>query len=188
MKKAFSKEIKRYTICILVENLPGIISQISRLFSRKGYNIESIVSGLTERPGICRVSIEILANELMVEQIAAQCRKILPVKAVKIFDEDTCIRREIALIKVSANDRASRSEIIQLVNIFRAQILDAAKDSLIIWTFGTETKNAALIELLNDYGILEIAKTGTIAIERGRNTIYDTDKLQEEYDYGKNVL
>ena len=98
------------------------------------------------------------------------------------------IRREIALIKVRAEDHSTRDEIIQLVNIFRAKIIDVGRESLTVWVFGSESKNTALIQMLTEFGILEIAKTGTIAIERGRSTIYDNNKLQEEYDYGKNVL
>ena len=188
MKREFDSTRKLYTLCILVEDVPGVLSQVARLFSRKGYNIESIVSGATDRPGITRISIEILADELMIEQIDAQCRKLLPVKAVKILDEDTCIRREIALIKVSAADHSSRDEIIQLVSIFRAKVIDVSREALTIWVFGSASKNEALINMLEDFGILEIAKTGTIAIERGRSTIYDNSKLREEYDYGKNVL
>jgi len=188
VKQQWNTERKLYTLCILVEDIPGILSQVARLFSRKGYNIESIVSGATDKPGITRISIELMGDELMIEQIAAQCRKLLPVKAVKILDEETCIRREIALIKVRAADRAARDEVIQLVNIFRAQVIDVSKESLTIWVFGSQSKNTALIGMLEDFGILEIAKTGTIAIERGRSTIYDDNKIKEEYDYGKNVL
>ena len=188
MKQQWNTERKLYTLCILVEDIPGILSQVARLFSRKGYNIESIVSGATDKPGITRISIELMGDELMIEQIAAQCRKLLPVKAVKILDEETCIRREIALIKVRAAARAARAEVIQMVNIFRAQVIDVSKESLTIWVFGSQSKNTALIGMLEDFGILEIAKTGTIAIERGRSTIYDDNKIKEEYDYGKNVL
>ena len=188
MKKQLNMERKLYTLVILVQDVPGVLSQVARLFSRKGYNIESIVSGATDRPGITRISIEIMADELMVEQIAAQCRKLLPVQAVKILDEESCIRREIALIKVTAKDRAARDEIIQLANIFRAKVIDVAKESLTLWVFGSRSKNTALIEMLEDFGILEIAKTGTIAIERGASTIYDENKLGQEYAQGKQVL
>ena len=146
MRRVFNPEKKIYTLAVIVEDIPGILSQVARLFSRKGYNIESIVSGATDRQGITRISIELLADELMIDQIAAQCRKLLGVKAVKILDEKTSIRREIAFIKVRAAERAARDE------------------------------------------ILQIAKTGTIAIERGHGTIYDDNKLQEEFNYGKNVL
>ena len=188
MKKEFDPQKKLYTLCVLVEDIPGVLSQVARLFSRKGYNIESIVSGATDRPGITRISIEILADELMLEQIAAQCRKLLPVQAVKILDEATSIQREFALIKVQAADRNARDEVIQMANIFRANIIDVSRDTLTVAIFGDKDKTAALIGLLEDFGILEIAKTGTLAIERGRSTIYDDNKLKEEYNSGKNVV
>ena len=97
MKREFNTEVKLYTLCILVEDTPGMLSQVARLFSRKGYNIESIVTGAADRPGLTRISIEIRGDELMIDQIAAQCRKLLPVKAVKILDEETCIRRAQAV-------------------------------------------------------------------------------------------
>ena len=188
MKRQLNPEQKLYTLCLLVEDVYGVLSQVSRMFARKGYNIESIVSGATDKPGIVRISIELMSDELMIEQIAAQCRKLFPVKAVKILDENSCIRREIALIKVRAEDHDARNEIIQIVNVFRANVIDVDRSCLTIWVFGSQDKNAALIGMLEDFGILEIAKTGTIAIERGRSTIYDDSKLKEEYEYGQNVL
>ena len=182
------KNLKPYTLCILVQDIPGVLSQVARLFSRKGYNIESIVSGETDKPGITRITIMLLSDDLMIEQIAAQCRKLLPVMAVKILDEATSIQREFALIKVRAVDRNSRDEVIQMANIFRAKIIDVSRETLTVAIFGEQGKTKALIGMLSDFGILEIAKTGTIAIERGRSTIYDDNKLKEEYNYGKNVL
>lgn len=123
MKKQLDTRRRLYTLCILVRDIPGVLSQVARLFSRKGYNIESIVSGETDRPGITRITIGILADQGMIEQIAAQCSKLLPVTAVKILDEDTSIRREIALVKVGAADRNARDEVIQLANIFRAKVI-----------------------------------------------------------------
>ena len=188
MKTVFDTEKKLYTLALLVQDIPGVLSQVARLFSRKGYNIESIVSGETDKPGITRITIVLLADELMIAQIAAQCRKLLPVQAVKILDEAVSIHREFALIKVKADDRNKRDEIIQISNIFRANIIDVSKQSLTIAIFGDKGKTTALIGMLDDFGILEIAKTGTLAIERGQNTIYDDNKLKEEYNYGKNVL
>ena len=188
MKKEFDTEKKLYTPAILVQDIPGVLSQVARLFSRKGYNIESIVSGETDKPGITRITIVLLADELMISQIAAQCRKLIPVKAVKLLDEATSIQREFALIKVKAADRGARDEVIQMANVFRANIIDVSRESLTVAIFGDKDKTSALIGLLEDFGILEIAKTGTLAIERGRSTIYDDNKLKEEYNYGKNVL
>ena len=188
MRRQPDTERKLYTLCILVKDIPGVLSQVARLFSRKGYNIESIVSGETDKPGITRITIGILADQAMLEQIAAQCSKLLPVTAVKILDEDTSIRREMALVKVAAADRNARDEVIQLANIFRAKVIYVSRETLTIGIFGSNSKTTALIGMLNDFGILEIAKTGTIAIERGRSTIYDDNKLKEEYEYGKQVL
>ncbi len=188
MKKTFNPEKKLYTLAILVQDIPGVLSQVARLFSRKGYNIESIVSGETDKPGVTRITIVILGDELMVGQIAAQCRKLIPVLAVKLLDEATAIQREFALIKVRAADRNARDEVIQMSNIFRAKIIDVGRDTLTVAVFGDRDKTAALIGLLDGYGILEIAKTGTLSIERGNSTIYDNNKLKEEYNYGKNVL
>ena len=188
MKTEFNTEKKLYTLALLVQDTPGVLSQVARLFSRKGYNIESIVSGETDKPDITRITIVLMADELMISQIAAQCSKLLPVQAVKILDEATSIQREFALIKVRAVDRNARDEVIQMANIFRANIIDVSKETLTIAVFGERSKTTALIGLLEDFGILEIAKTGTLAIERGRSTIYDDNKLKEEYNYGKNVL
>ena len=122
MNKTFDPEKKLYTLSLLVQDIPGVLSQVARLFSRKGYNIESIVSGETSQPGVTRITIVILGDELMVNQIAAQCRKLIPVMVVKILDEETSIQREFAMIKVKAVDRNARDEVIQMANIFRANI------------------------------------------------------------------
>ena len=188
MKTVFDAEKKLYTLSILVRDIPGVLSQVARLFSRKGYNIESIVSGETDKPGVTRITIVILGDELMVNQIADQCRKLIPVLAVKILDEEQSLQREFSLIKVHAADRNTRDEVIQMANIFRANIIDVSHETLTVAIFGEKGKTKALTNLLADFGILEIVKTGTLAIERGRSTIYDDNKLKEEYNYGKNVL
>jgi len=187
MKKEFNPEKKLYILCILVQDVPGVLSQVARLFSRNGYNIESIVSGETDKPGVTRITIGIIGDELMVNQIAAQCRKLLPVLAVKLLDEAVSIRRELTLVKVRAADRSARDEVVQMSNIFRANIIDVSRDTLTMALFGDRNKTAAFLDLLEDFGILEVAKTGTLAIQRGHDTIYDGDKLKDEYDYGKNL-
>ena len=188
MKREFDTQKKEYTLSILVQDIPGVLSQVARLFSRKGYNIESIVTGETDKPHTARLTISILADELMINQIADPCRKLIPVLSVKILDEATSIRREFSLIKVYAADRNTRDEVIQMANIFRAKIIDVSRETITVAIFGDKEKTAALTGMLADFGILEIAKTGTIAIERGRSTIYDDNKIKEEYNYGKNVL
>ena len=188
MNKTFDPEKKLYTLSLLVQDIPGVLSQVARLFSRKGYNIESIVSGESGDPGVTRITIVLLGDELMISQITAQCRKLLPVIAVKILDESTSLQREMALIKVKTLDRNARDEVIQMANIFRANIIDVSRETLTVAIFGDKSKTSALIRLLSDFGILEMAKTGTLAIERGLSSIYDDSKLRTEYNYGKNVL
>ena len=151
--------------------------------SRAFWNASSISARF-----VTRLTIVLRSDEQMINQIAAQCRKLIPVMAVKIVDEKNSIQREVALIKVQAMDRGSRDEVIQIANLFRANIIDVGRETLTVAIFGDKDKTGALIDLLRDFGILEIAKTGTIAIERGRSTIYDDNKLKEEYNYGKNVL
>ena len=174
MKKQFDAQSRHYTLCVLTRDIPGVLSQVARLFSRKGYNIESIVTGATDRPGTARLSIELIADERKIEQIAFQCRKLLPVLAVQVLDREKSIHREIALIKVRTRDRDGREEVIQIANIFRARVIDICRDSLTISSFGAPEKNDALIHTLADFEVLEIAKSGTIAMERGPGTIYQT--------------
>ena len=188
MKREFDTTRKLYTLSILVKDIPGVLSQVARLFSRKGYNIESIASGPSKEPGVTRITIVLKGDELMIDQIAAQCRKLLPVLAVKVLDNDSSIQREFALIKVKAMDLSTRGEIIQIADIFRANVVDVSRETLTVAILGDSDKTTALLNLLRDFGILEVVRTGTIAIERGRSTIYDDTKLKEEYNYGKNVL
>ena len=171
MKRTFNTEKKLYTLSLLVQDIPGVLSQVARLFSRKGYNIESIVSGETSQPGLTRITIVIQGDELMVDQIAAQCRKLIPVQVVKILDEETSIQREFAMIKVMAVDRTTRDEIIQMANIFRANIIDVGKESLVIEMTGSKSNMTAFINLLDDYEILELARTGITGLSRGNSDI-----------------
>lgn len=179
---------KAYTLSILVEDVPGVLSQVARLFSRKGYNIESICAGSTTKPGVTRISVVTIGDEKMITQLAMQLSKLLLVISVDILTGEDSVQRELVLIKVSASGKDARDEIIQIVNVFRARILDMAKDTLTIAVLGTADKTKAILELLEDFGILETARTGMVALERGRNNIHDKNKLKEEYNYGKTVL
>lgn len=188
MKREFDPTPRLYTLSLLVRDIPGVLSQVARLFSRKGYNIESIASGNSKDPGVTRITIVIRGDELMIDQIAAQCRKLLPVLAVKVLNTDTSIQREIALIKVRTADVQTRAEVIQISDLFRANVIDVSRETLTVAVLGDEEKVNALLDLLREFELLEVVRTGTIAIERGRSTIYEDTKLKEEYNYGKNVL
>ena len=180
--------VTRHTLSVLVENTPGVLSQVSRLFSRKGYNIESLAVGTTDDPEVSRITIEVTCDNLMIEQIINQLRKLFCVYSVRLLPPASSIRRELVLIKVKGRD--VRNEVIQIANIFRATIIDVSTKSLTLAVIGQESKDDALEKLLCEFGILELVRTGMVALERGEATINDNDdnKETDEFDLGKNVL
>lgn len=182
--------VTRHTLSVLVENTPGVLSQVSRLFSRKGYNIESLAVGTTDDPEVSRITIEVKCDDLMVEQIINQLRKLFCVYSVRLLPPNSSIRRELVLIKVKAEGRDVRNEVIQIANIFRATIIDVSTKSLTLAVIGQKSKDDALEKLLCEFGILELVRTGMVALERGEATINDNDdnKETDEFDLGKNVL
>ncbi len=183
-----NNEKKAYTLSILVEDTPGVLSQVARLFSRKGYNIESICAGVTDKPGVTRISAVALVDEKTIQQLATQLSKLLLVISVEVLTDEESIQRELTLIKVKAETKDQRDAVIQIVNVFRASILDMGRETLTIAVVGNAEKTRAITGLLEDFGILETARTGMIALQRGKQTIYDHTKTREEYNYGKNVL
>ncbi len=180
-------EMKAYTLSILVEDTPGVLSQVARLFSRKGYNIESICAGPTQKEGVTRISVVTIGDEAMIHQIATQLAKLLLVITVDILEKEESIQRELVLIKVKAETRDAREDIIQITNVFRGNIVDFGSNSLVISLVGDNEKIQAMLRLLTDYGILETAQTGMVSLARGQQTIFDQNKLKDEYNYGKNV-
>ena len=180
---------KRHTLSVLVENAAGVLSQVSRLFSRKGYNLESLAVGTTDDPGVSRITIEVLCDDQQIEQIINQLRKQYSVYSVRLLPPDSSIRRELVLIKVKAESREVRNEVIQIA-IFRASIIDVSTTTLTLAIIGEESKDDALERLLREFGILELVRTGMVALERGRATISDNadNKETDEFELGKNVL
>ncbi len=150
----------------LVEDRPGVLSRVASLFRRRGFNIESIAVGHTEQAGLSRMTIVVGGEEAEVEQVRKQLEKLVDV--VKVFDVSgaSTVARELALIKVKATPE-TRSEIIQIVDIFRANIVDVAPDSLIVEATGDEGKLESLTNLLRAFTIKELARTGCIAMSRG---------------------
>ena len=181
-------EEKLRTLSVLVENESGVLSQVSRLFSRKGFNIESLAVGTTDDPAISRMTIEVRANDNHTTLICAQLAKMVPVHSVKLLVPGHSIRRELVLYKVRARNSEDKNEIIQIANIFRASIIDVSKASLTIAVIGDESKAEAIQNLLGEFGILELVRTGMVALERGQYTISEQTKEKGEFDYGKNVL
>jgi acetolactate synthase-1/3 small subunit len=180
--------VKSWTLAILVDNEAGVLSQVSRLFSRKGYNIESLAVGTTDSPDTSRITVEILTDIEHITLLSNQLRKLFPVHSVKMLDEDNSIRRELIMIKLLVSTGERRSEIIQIANIFRAQIIDVSLGSITLAMIGDEQKNQGLENILKEFGIAELVRTGAVSIERGIQTIYDKTKERGEFDYGKNVL
>ena len=178
----------KQTLSVLVDNEAGVLSQVARLFSRKGYNIETLAVGETEDPAISRMTIEVIADEDHTELLCNQLRKLFPVHSVKRLMPKQSIRRELVLIKVTAETSDIRNEIIQIANIFRASVIDVSVGSLTIAVIGDETKTEAIQTMLAQHGILELVRTGMVALERGRYTITENTKEKGEFNYGKNVL
>ena len=167
-------EMTLRTFSVLVDDEPGVLSQISRLFSRKGFNIESLAVGPT-----------VLTDDQQTELLCNQLSKMVPVHSVRLLAEEHSIRREMVLCKVRAEERSVRSELIQLANVFRASILDVSSTSMTLAVIGEESKNEALTDLLREFGILEMVRTGMVALERGRYTIQDERKETLEFNLGK---
>ncbi len=182
------EETKIHTLAVLVDNAAGVLSQVTRLFSRKGYNIESLAVGTTDSPDTSRITIEIKTDESHARLLCNQLRKLFPVHSVKHLREDNEIRRELVLIKVKAATSEVRNEIFQMANVFRASIIDVSLDTLTLAVIGHEKKTNAIQSILSDFGILELVRTGMVALERGLNTINEETKEKGEFDYGKNVL
>ncbi len=183
-----SEKEERRTLSVLVDNKPGVLSQISRLFTRNGYNIESFAAGTTTDEDITRLTIEVIANDSHTELMVAQLSKMVPVHSVKLLTAEHTIRRELVFFKVRAATSEQRNEIIQVANIFRGSVIDMSRETLTLSIIGDEKKIAGVRELLEGFGILEIARSGMVAMERGKYTIDEETKEKGEFNYGKNVL
>ncbi len=178
----------RRTLSVLVDNKPGVLSQIARLFTRNGYNIESFTAGTTIDEDITRLTIEVTADDSHTELMVAQLSKMVPVHSVKLLEADHVIRRELVLFKVHAVTSEVRNEIIQVANIFRGSVIDVSRETLTLSIIGDEKKIDGVRDILEGFGIIELARTGMIALERGKYTINDESKVKGEFNYGKNVL
>ena len=177
----------KYVLGVLVDNHPGVLSRVSGLFSRRGFNIESLAVGVTENPAVSRTTIVVDGDEYIVGQVTKQLNKLINVIKVSIIGEDS-ISRELALIKVRATP-ATRNQIVDIVNIFRAKVVDVNRNSVIVEITGDSKKIAALEEMLDDFGILEMVRTGNISIDRGMRMVrFIHPENEEEEFYGENVL
>ncbi len=165
---------EKHTISVLVENRSGVLARISGLFSARGFNIDSLAVGETEDPTVSRMTIVVKGDEKILEQVEKQLNKLIDIIKVSDYISTPHLERDLALIKVNA-DQDDRSELLQIVNIFRAKIVDVSSDFLIVEATGDEDKIEALIRMLEPFGIREMSRTGIVAMARGEKILASSD-------------
>ncbi|HHX94495.1 MAG TPA: acetolactate synthase small subunit [Clostridia bacterium] len=156
----------KHTLSVLVENKPGVLTRVAGLFARRGYNIDSLAVGMTENPAISRMTIVVDGDEYVIQQVTKQLDKLIDVIKVLDITSEQYVERELILIRVNASP-AVRGEIMQIVDIFRARIVDIGKDSLIIEATGDLGKINAIESSMKPFGIMEVVRTGKVAMVRG---------------------
>ncbi len=160
----------KHTIAVVVENKSGVLTRIAGLFSRRSFNIESLSVGATDNPEYSRMTLSVQGDEVVLEQVIKQLSKLINVIRVSELEPQDSVERELAIIKVGA-DKDNRSEIMQLVSVFRAKIIDVSARTMIIEVTGDEQKVDALVLLLRQFGIKELARTGKVSMIRGTRVI-----------------
>jgi acetolactate synthase-1/3 small subunit len=160
----------QHIISALVENRSGTLSRVSGLFSRRGYNIDSLTVGETEDPSISRMTIAVSGDERVLEQIVKQVGKLIDVITVRELEPSSCLKREIMLIKTGVNEK-TRAAVLEIASIFRARVVDVSQTTITVEATGNTDKLNGLLLLLRPYGVLELARTGLVALERGENAL-----------------
>ena len=168
--------IDKHTITALVEDQPGVLNRISSMFRRRGYNISSLAVGQSETDGLSRMTFVVEGDPETVEMVAKNLHKLVEVIKVVNISSDNTVSRELALVRVNA-DLTTRSEIMQIVDIFRAKIVDVSQGTLIVEVTGDENKVDSLVDLLRTFGVHEVMRTGTIAMSRGVSFEGDTSGI-----------
>ena len=158
--------MQKRILSLLVDNTAGVLSRISGLFSRRGYNIDSLSVGVTADERFSRMTVVCSGDALILEQITKQLAKLVDVRDIKVLEPDNSVSRELVLVKVTAKPE-QREGIISIANIFRANVIDVGKDSLVIELTGSKSKLGAFVDLLEDYESLELARTGITGLSRG---------------------
>jgi len=157
--------MKKYQILMMMRNKPGIMSKVTGLFSKRGFNIDGITCGVCEDKEYFRITITVIGDKEFVEQVKKQVAKLIDVKQVEILDDENVVKRELALIKVKSNFK-TRIEITNIVDIYRAKIIDLSHEALIIEITGDSNKVEGLINVMDKFGILEVTRTGISAMHR----------------------
>ena len=161
-----------HTLSVLVENKPGVLARVSGLFSRRGFNIESLAVGPTEHSDVSRMTIVVAVEGAVLEQVTKQLNKLVNVLKIVELDRDASVLRELMLVKVSAT-AATRTGVLETVELFRAKVVDVAVDAVTIEATGTRDKLEALVRVLEPYGIRELVQSGAVAVARGTRSMTD---------------
>ncbi|RJK98221.1 acetolactate synthase small subunit [Vallicoccus soli] len=164
--------MSKHTLSVLVENNPGVLARIAGLFSRRGFNIDSLAVGPTERPDVSRMTIVVNVEELPLEQVTKQLNKLVEVIKVVELDPASSVQRELLLVKVKA-DVATRSHVLETVQLFRAKVVDVSQDAVTVEATGNADKLEALLRLLEPFGVKELVQSGMVALQRGPRSMTD---------------
>jgi acetolactate synthase I/III small subunit len=174
--------MSRHTLSVLVQNKPGVLARIAGLFSRRGFNIDSLAVGPTEHPDVSRMTIVVDAAELPLEQVTKQLNKLIDVIKIVELDPTASVQRELLLVKVRA-DLTTRSHVLETVQLFRAKVVDVAPDAVTIEATGNADKIDALLRVLEPFGIRELVQSGMVAMGRGPRSITDRSvRIADKHD------
>jgi acetolactate synthase-1/3 small subunit len=174
----------RHTLAVLVENSPGVLARVAGLFSRRGFNIESLAVGVTADPNISRMTIVVEGDDRTIEQVSKQLNKLINVIKVSDITSDPYVDRELSLIKVNA-EPSLRPHIMQIIDVFRAKVVDVGKRSIIVEITGDEGKISAFLDIMREFGIKEVVRTGKIAMVRGTKVVQCE---KGDPNHGENLL
>jgi acetolactate synthase-1/3 small subunit len=172
----------RHVLSAVVQNVPGVLAHVSGMLASRGYNIDSLAVGETEEPNLSRMTFVVVGDDRILDQVRKQLEKIVTVVHVEDISSRDHVERDLMLLKVSAPPGPKRTEIRELVEIFRAQIVDIGAEELMVEISGRETKIEAFIQRMRPYGILELVRTGRIAMVRGKNRQPHTEEEAEEQE------
>ncbi|OQO90010.1 acetolactate synthase small subunit [Saccharomonospora piscinae] len=165
--------MSNHTLSVLVENVPGVLARVSGLFSRRGFNIESLAVGPTENPEVSRMTIVVAVEQQPLEQVTKQLNKLVNVIKIVELNPAQSVQRELLLVKVRA-DATVRSQVLETVQLFRAKVVDVSPEALTIEATGTSDKISALLRMLEPYGVRELVQSGMVAVGRGARSITAT--------------
>ena len=163
------EKTNQFVIAVYVDNQPGVLTRVTSMFTRRGFNIDALTVGETEQPAYSRITISLSGDGYAREQLINQLRKLYNVKKVEVLEPD-CIQRELMLIKVK-NDAAHRAEVFSAVDVYRAKVIDYTTDEMCIEITGDPSKIEAFIRLMIPFGIIELCRTGIVALDRGSTTL-----------------